>query len=90
MKRLNILVVVHYHYQGIGVPTALFVHEQMKAFVKLGHRVRVLVPTPVGKVGQDGKRFGPAVYRETVDGIEPITVSGGPTTGAHGGQWSCI
>lgn len=69
---MNILVVAHYHYQGISVPTALFVHEQMKAFVRAGHRVRILVPTPVGKVGQDGRRFGPAVYRETVDGIEHV------------------
>ena len=83
---MNILVVVHYHYQGIGVPTALFVHEQMKAFVKLGHRVRVLVPTPVGKVGQDGKRFGPAIYRETVDGIEHVFLRH-PSFSNYGKKW---
>lgn len=69
---MNILVIAHYHYQGIGVPTALFVHEQMKVFIREGHRVRILVPTPFGKRGQDGKHFAPAVYKETVDGIEHI------------------
>ena len=59
---MNILVIAHYHYQDIGVPTALFVHKQIKAFIRAGHSVRVLVPTPMGKVGQDGKRFGVAVW----------------------------
>lgn len=69
---MNILVVAHYHYQGISVPTALFVHDQMRAFIRAGHRVRILVPTPIGKVGQDGKRLLPVIYRETVDGIEHV------------------
>lgn len=69
---MNILVVAHYHYQGISVPTALFVHNQMREFVKNGHRVRILVPTPLGKVGQDGKRLGSVIYRETVDEIEHV------------------
>lgn len=67
---MNILVVAHYHYQGIAVPTALFVHEQLREFVRAGHRVRILVPTPIGKVGQNGKRLFPIVYFEMVDGIE--------------------
>ncbi len=69
---MNILVVAHYHYQGICVPTALFVHNQMKEFVKAGHRVRILVPTPMIKTGQDGKRFFPLLYTEVVDGIEHV------------------
>lgn len=67
---MNILVVVHYHFLGINVPTALFVHEQMRAFVRAGHRVRALVPIARGKRGEDGRRFGPALLRMDVDGIE--------------------
>ena len=69
---MNILVVAHYHYQGICVPTALFVHEQMRAFVRMGHRVRIIVPIPYGKKNDAGRRFGPAVWQETVDGIEHV------------------
>ena len=69
---MKILVVAHYHYQGTSVPTALFVHDQMRAFVRAGHRVRILVPTPMGKVGQDGKRFLPLLHTEVVDGIEHV------------------
>ena len=69
---MNILVVAHYHYQGIYVPTALFVHEQMRAFVCMGHRVRIIVPIPYGKKDDLGRRFGPAVWQETVDGIEHV------------------
>lgn len=69
---MNILVLVHYHYQGINVPTALFVHNQMKAFVQAGHQVRAVVPIAMGKTGEDGRRFGPALLRMDVEGIEHI------------------
>lgn len=69
---MNIIVVVHYHYQGVCVPTALFVHEQMRAFVRRGHRVRVIVPIPYGKKDDRGRRLSPAVWQETVDGIEHV------------------
>lgn len=69
---MNILVVVHYHFQGINVPTALFVHNQMRAFVQAGHRVRAVVPIAIGKTGEDGRRFGPALLRMDVDGIEHV------------------
>ena len=69
---MNILVVVHYHYQGINVPTALFVHNQMKAFAQAGHQVRALVPIAWGKRGEDGRRFGPALSRMDVDSIEHL------------------
>ncbi len=69
---MNILVVCHYHYQGVSVPTALFVHAQMQALVERGHRVRVLVPVPIGKTGEDGKRIGSAIFEKTVDGIEHV------------------
>lgn len=69
---MNILVVCHYHYQGVSVPTALFVHAQMRALVERGHRVRVLVPIAIGKTGENGKRMGPAVFEKTIDGIEHV------------------
>lgn len=69
---MNILVLVHYHYQGICVPTALFVHNQMKAFVQAGHRVLAVVPITMGKAGEDGRRFSPPLLRMDVDGIEHI------------------
>lgn len=69
---MNILVVCHYHYQGTSVPTALFVHAQMQCYAQMGHRVRVVVPIAVGRQGEDGKRFGPAVSKTTVDGIEHV------------------
>lgn len=46
---MNILVVAH--YQNDGSPTAIFVHDQVKAYRALGHHVRVLSPIPFGKTG---------------------------------------
>lgn len=69
---MNILVLVHYHYQGICVPTALFVHNQMRAFVQAGHRVRAVVPIAMGKAGEDGRRFSPSLLRMDIDGIDHI------------------
>lgn len=52
---MNILVVAH--YQGDGSPTAIFVHDQVKAYQELGHTVRVIVPIALGKKGYDGNRL---------------------------------
>ena len=67
---MNIFAIAHYHYQGTAVPTALFVHNQLQAFVWAGHRVRILVPTPMGKIGENGKRFLPLLHTQVIDGIE--------------------
>lgn len=46
---MNILVVAH--YQNDGSPSAIFIHEQAKAYAALGHTVRVIVPVAIGKRG---------------------------------------
>ena len=45
-------------------------HNQMREFVKLGHRVKVIVPNGVGKRGRDGKRIGKLLQITNVDGVE--------------------
>jgi len=69
---VNILVVASFHYQGKLYPTAVFIHHQMMAFVAAGHKVRAVVCTPWGKLGDNGTRFGPAVWHEDVDGIDHV------------------
>lgn len=69
---MEILVTVSYHYQGTLFPTAIFIHDQMLAYAQAGHRVHALVTIPWGKKDDYGRRFGPAVWREEVDGIEHI------------------
>lgn len=64
---MNILVVAH--YQNDGSPTAIFIHDQVKAYAAMGHRVRVIVPTPIGKRGFcRGERFRSSVAM--IDGAE--------------------
>ena len=64
---MNILVVAH--YQNDGSPTAIFVHDQVKAYAALGHRVRVIVPIALGKRGfLTGGRF--CSDSEVIDGAD--------------------
>ena len=63
---MKILVVAH--YQGEGSPSAIFIHAQIRAYLALGHQVRVLTPIPIGKRGWDGKQFGGLLRREEIDG----------------------
>lgn len=65
---MNILVVAH--YQGDGSPTAIFVHEQIRAFVEAGHQVKVIVPIALGKRDWNNHRFGVCVKRIMIDQIE--------------------
>ncbi|MBQ1251607.1 MAG: glycosyltransferase [Firmicutes bacterium] len=65
---MNILVVCHYGlYENL---TYSFVHNQIKEYVALGHRVRVVIPVAWGKRGADGEKWGAAVSENTVDGVE--------------------
>ena len=65
---MNILVVCHYGlYEDLSFS---FVHNQVKEYVKLGHRVRVLIPNGVGKTGRDGRRVGKALCVSCIDGVE--------------------
>ena len=53
---MNILVTSPYGlYQDFSFS---FVHNQVKAFVQRGHRVRVILPLAVAKKDTAGKRFG--------------------------------
>lgn len=64
---MNILVVCHYGlYQNL---TLSFVHNQLREFVAMGHRVRVIVPVAVGKTFE-GSRFLPMMQVRQVDGVE--------------------
>lgn len=65
---MNILVVCHYGlYQDL---TFSFVHNQVREFAAMGHRVRVIIPNAVGKTGRDGKRGGKLLSVSAVDGVE--------------------
>lgn len=65
---MNLLVIAH--YQNDGSPTAIFIHDQMRAFVQAGHFVRVIVPVAMGKRDYHGVRMSPILQTETIDGIE--------------------
>lgn len=68
---MNILVIAH--YQNDSSPTAIFIHDQVKAYAALGHRVRVIVPIALGKRGFcKGERFHSAV--DMIDGVEHFFV----------------
>lgn len=64
---MNILVIAH--FQNDGSPTAIFIHNQLKAYVSLGHNVNVIVPIAIGKKDYYRKRVGPIVRKEKIDGI---------------------
>ena len=64
---MKILVIAH--YQSDGSPTAIFVHDQVKAFKKLGQDVVVLVPVALGKAGYRGSRTDTGVSEEVIDGV---------------------
>ena len=69
---MNILGICHFSlYQNL---TNSFVHHQMKTFVELGHRVRMIIPIGYGKKNPDGKRFDNNVVRRMVDGVELVYV----------------
>lgn len=63
---MNILVICHYGlYQK---PESSFVHNQVKEYVNLGHRVRVIVPVAVGKSAWDLGKLSSAPY--CLDGVD--------------------
>lgn len=65
---MNILVICHYGlYENLSFS---FVHNQIREFAKLGHRVRVIIPNGLGKIGRDGKRIGKSLCISTVENVE--------------------
>lgn len=65
---MNIFVVCHFGlYQDLS---SSFVHNQIREYAAQGHRVRVLVPIPLGKADRKGSRFGNFLSVSCVDGVE--------------------
>lgn len=65
---MNILVVCHYGlYHDLSFS---YVHQQVREYVAMGHRVRVLIPNGMGKAGRDGKRIGKSAICSQVDGAQ--------------------
>lgn len=65
---MNILVVCNYDlYQNLSYS---FVHAQIREYVKLGHRVRVIIPVAMGKKARNGRRFDKPVLISHADGVE--------------------
>ena len=65
---MNILAVCHYGlYQDLD---ASFVHNLIREYAALGHRVRVIVPIGIGKAGRNGGKLGPGLYPFEKDGVE--------------------
>ena len=65
---MKILVISH--FQGEGLPTAIFVFDQARAYRELGAEVRLLIPVPWGKRDYFGRRLSRR-YTETVaDGVQ--------------------
>lgn len=50
--------------------TSSFVHNQARAYVKLGHRVRAVVPLAIAKRSNEGKRLSAPVEIVQKDGVE--------------------
>jgi len=84
---MNILVISN--YQLYADFTASFVHSQAAAYVRLGHRVRVLIPTALGKRDSFGRRSCRLFTRTCKDGVELyylryLSLSNLGTNGFHG------
>lgn len=81
---MNILVVCHYGlYQNL---TFSFVHNQIREYVSLGHRVRVIIPVAVGKKGPDGRQLGSLLTKGQADGVELYYVRY-VTLSSYGKKW---
>lgn len=63
---MNILVICH--YLGEDAPATIYIHDQMKAFVEAGHRVRCAVLLPWGKQAYGVGRLSCAAPE--IDGVE--------------------
>ena len=65
---MNILVVCNYGlYENLSFS---FVHNQVREYVRLGNRVRVLIPNGIGKAGRGGGRIEKPLLISKVDGVE--------------------
>lgn len=70
---MKILVIAH--YQGDGSPCAIFVHDQVKAYIKQGCEVRVIVPIAMMRKDYYGMRFSTdIIHRNIIDGVQYIFI----------------
>jgi len=65
---MNILIFAS--YQNDGSPSAIFVHDQAKAYINLGHRVIIITPIAWGKKNtfSNDNRF--CTTQSKIDGVE--------------------
>ena len=67
---MNVLVVCHFGlYKDFSFS---FVHAQTREYVRLGHRVRAIVPIPIGKKDWNNRRFSFENQIKIIDGVEII------------------
>lgn len=65
---MNILAVCPYgYYQELS---GSFIHNQMREYVRQGHRVRVISFLPFGKPDVPGEKLSPLLALRTADGVE--------------------
>lgn len=65
---MNILVVCEYGlYKDLSFS---FVHNQIREYKALGHKVRVIIPNGFGKIGRNGGRFEKTLIVSEADGVE--------------------
>ena len=65
---MNILVICHYGlYQDLSFS---FVHNQIREYAAMGHRVRALIPIGVGKTDRGGRKIGASLCVRSADGVE--------------------
>lgn len=69
---MKILVIAH--YQNDGSPTAIFVHDQILEYRKLGHELLVVVPIAIGKKDLSGQRFSHSVTETAIDGVNHVFI----------------
>lgn len=67
---MKILVVAQ--YQNDGSPTAIFIHDQMKAYICAGHEVLAIAPVAIGKKNWHGERLSLRTRKCTIDGIRHV------------------
>ena len=67
---MKILVVAQHQHDGL--PTAIFIHDQMKEYVRAGHEVLVIAPVGIAKPDRNGNRLRLWTEFCVIDGIRHV------------------
>ena len=67
---MKILVVAQHQHDGS--PTAIFIHDQIKEYVRAGHEVLVIAPVGIAKPDWIGDRFSLRTKACEIDGIPHV------------------